>query len=114
MGQHEHIIEIICTIRQSFVGAVTVYTSGSCYQFHKILKTIFPQAEPVQDRGGHIVSQVDGRMYDITGEVMLRQYRPVDPEEAKRLNEHKYVVHVPDMMELNDTHELPTDVLTRY
>ena len=55
-------------IRTSFHGSVRVYAEGSCYQFYKIIKQVFPQAEPYYSKG-HIVSKIDDCFYDITGAV---------------------------------------------
>ena len=45
-----------------------MYTEGSCYHFYLILKEVFPDAEPYYDND-HIVTKIDGKFYDITGEV---------------------------------------------
>ncbi|KAB7891426.1 hypothetical protein [Poseidonibacter ostreae] len=68
--------KIIRTIRESFVGSVTVYTKGSCYGFHKILKEIFPDAVAFY-KDEHIVSKIDNKYYDITGEVK-ENFIPLD------------------------------------
>lgn len=60
----------IATVRDSFIGAQQVYTEGSCYHFHLILKEVFPEAEPYYDLD-HIITKIDGKFYDITGEVKL-------------------------------------------
>ncbi len=63
-----NILDFIQTIRESFVGAEQVYTRGSCYRFYLILKQVWPQAEAYYDHN-HVVTEIDGRCYDITGEV---------------------------------------------
>lgn len=60
--------DVIYAIRESFVGADKVYTQGSCYQFYKILKSIFPQAIDYYDMN-HVVTEIDGVCYDINGVV---------------------------------------------
>jgi hypothetical protein len=60
--------EFIATIRDSFIGSQQVYTEGSCYHFYLILKKVFPNAEAYYDID-HILTKIDNRFYDITGEV---------------------------------------------
>ena len=60
--------KFISTIRDSFIGSQQVYTEGSCYQFYLILKNVFPDAICWYDEC-HIITEIDGRFYDITGEV---------------------------------------------
>lgn len=55
-------------IRESFVGAETVYTTGSCYRLYKILEFVFPQANAYYN-SDHVITEINGRYYDITGEV---------------------------------------------
>lgn len=63
-----NIENFISKIRDSFVGSQHVYTNGSCYHFYLILKEVFPKAEAWYD-GEHVVTKIDGKFYDITGEV---------------------------------------------
>lgn len=59
---------LIKSIRESFEGSDIVYTEGACWQFHKILKTAFPEATPWYDRvDGHIYTEIDEMLYDIQG-----------------------------------------------
>ena len=47
-----------------------VFTCGCCYWFAHILKTRYPQGEIMYDPViNHFVTQIDGRLYDITGDV---------------------------------------------
>lgn len=70
--------KLIKAIRESFSGSVAVYTYGGCYQFHVILKTVFPDAEGFYD-GNHCWTKINGKYYDIKGEADLgdRKLRPV-------------------------------------
>jgi len=63
-----NIESFIAKVRDSFIGSQQVYTEGSCYHFYLILKEVFPDAEPFYDED-HIVTKIDGKFYDITGEV---------------------------------------------
>ena len=66
-----NIEEFIATIRDSFIGSQQVYTNGSCYHFYLILKKVFPNAVCWYDES-HIVTEINGRFYDITGEVQKK------------------------------------------
>jgi hypothetical protein len=47
-----------------------IYTWGSCYRFHLFLKTIWPKGKAViNEKQNHIATEIEGRMYDITGDV---------------------------------------------
>jgi hypothetical protein len=58
----------ISVVRDSFIGSQQVYTEGSCYHFYLILKEVFPEAKPYYDIS-HVLTEIDGKFYDITGEV---------------------------------------------
>lgn len=63
-------LELIEAIRSSFIGSEDVYTKGSCYQLHLILKAVYPQAKQwVLDSPLHIFTEIDGKFYDIYGEM---------------------------------------------
>ena len=62
------ILRFIQTIRESFIGSEIVYTQGSCYKFYLILKEAFPQAKAYYN-SDHVITEIDGKFYDITGEV---------------------------------------------
>lgn len=64
----KNVERFISIIRDSFIGSQEVYTQGSCYHFYLILKEVFPTAIAYYDRN-HIVSKIDDKFYDITGEV---------------------------------------------
>jgi len=60
--------KFIAVVRDSFIGSQQVYTEGSCYHFHLILKEVFPEAVPYYD-ADHVLTEIEGKFYDITGEV---------------------------------------------
>lgn len=70
------ILEFIDTVRNSFIGADHVFTNGSCYQFFKILKLIFPDAQAYYDND-HIITKIGNKYYDITGEVEKMSHTPL-------------------------------------
>lgn len=60
---------------KKFHGSEEVFTSGACYWFAKILKLRFVEGgivyDPVQ---GHFAYRLNGRVYDVTGEIDSMRY----------------------------------------
>lgn len=67
---HRRILKFIKSVRESIAGAgaVYIYTHGSCYQFHLMLKSVLPEAIPYYN-SNHVITRIGERFYDITGEV---------------------------------------------
>jgi hypothetical protein len=63
---HIQILKIIQLIRESFDGAVDVYSQGSCVKFAMILKEIYPQGVILWDCN-HAIFEYDGMCFDING-----------------------------------------------
>ena len=60
--------DFIDSLRNSDPYIKTIFTQGGCYQFHLVLKSIFPKCKPfINEDLEHIASLINGRMYDITG-----------------------------------------------
>lgn len=69
MSEVEDILSFIDLVRESAPRLMTlVYAQGGCYQFHLILRRVFPAMRPFSDQN-HCVSELGGHYYDITGEV---------------------------------------------
>ena len=63
-------IQFIEATRNSDRYIETIYMEGGCYQFHLLLKHLFPGSEPYINRNGdHIATLYNGKLYDIRGEV---------------------------------------------
>lgn len=65
-------LALIEAIRDSAPYMEVMYTNGSCWRFYKILKVVFPEAQPyyVYDHSAsHVVTKIGNKFYDITGEV---------------------------------------------
>lgn len=61
-------LKIIDELRKSDEYIETIFKQGSCYRFHLFLKALFPTATPLINRKkDHVVSEINGRLYDITG-----------------------------------------------
>lgn len=65
---HIKILNILQTLRESHPHMKWVFLEGSCMNLFVMLKQIFPKAEAFFDLD-HIVTKIDDRFYDITGEV---------------------------------------------
>jgi hypothetical protein len=91
VDRNSEILDIIKAIRESFGGSIAIYTMGNCYQFYKILKSIFKESEAYYD-GNHVWTKIEGKFYDIRGEKNLRDRRleAVDyPELIERLSKNE-------------------------
>ena len=69
---HETPIDmLIRTIRESHSDMQFMFTHGCCFEFYKILKSQWPQAEPYfSNREGHVYTKIDKEYYDIRGKAM--------------------------------------------
>lgn len=76
-GKKENVLDFIRAIRESFIDSKKVYTQGSCYKFYTILKFIFPESNAYYD-SNHVITEIRGRYYDITGEVQIDNHVLVD------------------------------------
>ncbi|UFH59808.1 hypothetical protein [Sulfurovum mangrovi] len=93
------VLNVITAIRNSFLWSEQVYTRGSCYKFYEILLSIFPQAVAwYSEKADHIVTCIDGVMYDITGHVTVGEdYRPLEeymPEIIIAISNAKFNGHL--------------------
>lgn len=94
--QNIDVLDFIKAIRESFSSSVVVYTYGNCYQFYEILKCVYSEAEAYYD-GNHVWTKIDGKYYDITGELKLEgkfkniNLRPIiDNEQIASLSKNKW------------------------
>ena len=61
-------IEFIETLRETDNYIKDIYMNGGCYQFHLLLKKLYPQAEPyIDENKWHVITEINGDFYDITG-----------------------------------------------
>lgn len=64
------ILDFIKELRDSADIQYKIFTEGSCFRLYCIIKTIFPKANPYwSDRDEHAITEIDGKYYDIGGEV---------------------------------------------
>jgi hypothetical protein len=90
MDRHHHILTFIATIRNSFDKAIEVYTQGGCFHFYLILACIYRDAVPYYN--GHVITKIQDKYYDITGEVQREHhFNLYDDEKAlKRVMKLRY------------------------
>lgn len=77
-------LALIKAIRESTPYMVDLYQNGSCWHFHKILRVVYPEAEPfyVYDHdASHVITRIGGKFYDITGEVVDYAHRALPFDE---------------------------------
>jgi hypothetical protein len=83
----------IQAIRESAPYMVDIYQQGSCWHFFKILKLVFPDAEPfyVYDEcNSHVLTRIGGKFYDITGEVDYgHKAKPFDEHHFKGCTKYR-------------------------
>ena len=47
---------------------VNIFSNGSCYNFHLILKCVYPESIPYYNID-HIITKIDNIFYDINGSI---------------------------------------------
>lgn len=75
MTKHRQILNIISLIRDSHPDMKTIFTEGSCLNLFLILHSIYPEAKPLFNID-HVITEIDNRCYDITGQVSKKGYSP--------------------------------------
>lgn len=67
--------EFCNAIREADEYNEVLYLQGSCYRFFKLLKKFYPNAVCWIDKNQeHVITEIDGLFYDITGKVNLLEY----------------------------------------
>ena len=70
MHQVDYIASIIKSIRESRKDNGFYYQNGGCFEFYKILKSIFPTTQPFWVKyPDHVGALINGTLYDINGKV---------------------------------------------
>ena len=70
------------------IDSLSYYTNGGCYDFYRLLKAIYPQAEAWSDCN-HVITKIDTNYYDITGKVECQRHEPIDPKEETQFLSRK-------------------------
>lgn len=75
-------LTLINALRATDPYIEVIYTQGSCFQFHTFLLTFFPDGKPwMSDDKDHVVTEINGSLYDITGVVEPDGYYPCSPDD---------------------------------
>jgi len=70
--KNKNIIKFLKELKHSYHKNELIYTEGSCFRLYSILKTVFEDALPYYSTlDGHWIIKIDGRYYDINGEIWL-------------------------------------------
>ena len=70
MFEHARVERLISRIRNAHSTMDKIFTQGSCWDFYLILKEVYPEAIAYYNATeGHIHTKIDGRYYDIRGEL---------------------------------------------
>ena len=76
-------IDFINKIRNTDRYIEAIYTEGGCYQFHLLLKYLFPECVPmINSEANHVVTLYMGKYYDITGEIDDEDFHPMSEGEV--------------------------------
>ena len=72
-----HFIRLIYSIAPHIME--TVFMKGGCYRFYLVLKDRFPTAkaywhENAEPGAVHVIARINGRFYDIAGEIVEVEY----------------------------------------
>ncbi len=64
------LINFLKELKHSYHKNEIIFTQGSCFRLYSILKTIYEEAVPYYSHlEGHWITQIDGKFYDINGEI---------------------------------------------
>lgn len=92
-----HPEDLITALRESDPAIAAIYTQGSCYQFHLMLKKLYPRSSPmINDAGDHVVTHIGLDLYDINGRVPDRhavQYRPMSNIQIEMASQWSFANH---------------------
>ena len=87
--QCDIINDFLKALRESDFFIRHIYTRGGCYKLYKILKVLWPEAEPFALGDGnsmaHVATRISGLLWDINGEVMDGdgEFHPMTDAEIK-------------------------------
>lgn len=75
MTKQRRILNLISEVRNSCGVMEYIFLNGSCINMFCILRCIYPEARPWFNID-HVITEIDGKFYDITGQVSSKGYRP--------------------------------------
>lgn len=65
---------------------IDIFSKGSCLNFFYILHSIYPEAEAWYN-GDHVITKINNKFYDITGEVRPEGYYKLTKEYKKSISQ---------------------------
>lgn len=89
MSDEAKILDLIKAVREISPLMIRICKEGSCYRFFEVLKAVFPDAKPFYNDEMHVLTKIDGKYYDISGEVMGGNPQPMSKDQIK--SQSRYV-----------------------
>lgn len=90
----------------------TIFMYGSCYRFHQLLKSLYGTATPlINKEKNHVITQIEDKFYDITGEVDSIGFQPLDDSDFHLVQSWSFHKHM--LMSLGDCPNCDEPILTR-
>lgn len=90
-------IDFITALRESDEYIKHIYTQGSCYRFHLLLKKLYPSAKPyISAKKDHVISLIDGVFYDINGKKAFSEgdFIPIKKSDLKIVEKWSFAQHM--------------------
>lgn len=83
--------KIIKSLKESDPYIETIFMQGSCYKFHLFLKVLYPECTAFINKDcDHVISELNGRFFDITGKISGAGFRPLTPGALKLVEEWSF------------------------
>lgn len=79
---HKKVTAFLGVLRGGYPDAAIIYGWGACYGLYLLLKHLYANAEAYFDDSdkSHIITKIEGRFYDISGEVDEGSYGKFQPK----------------------------------
>ena len=106
-------LKLINSLRNTDRAIEVIYMNGSCYRFHLFLKELFPQALPlINSEKDHIITNIDGRYFDITGEVGAGGFASLDGDDIEMVKDWSFCKS--RLLSLGDCQNCDEPILTGF
>lgn len=85
------ILTFINTLRKTDKFIEDIYLFGGCYQFHLLLKALYPSCVPfISPHKDHVITKYKGKYYDITGEACGDGYSVITLDEISEASQWSF------------------------
>jgi len=100
----DKILSFLKVLKESDFFIEYIYTRGGCYQLYKVLKSLWPSAQPYLGvHMAHVITKIGDCYFDINGEVKIDgDFLPMTDEEEREVatwsfaeNNELYLGHCP-------------------